>query len=173
VPKVQHKPIKRSELGFKRKEQKKPKRTLVWRIGLSGAPPESVWCTWEDRPQTLRLRVSEATLRYNSPDCPVCQAEQRSPAQRSTPTVGWHSEQCAQSQSSARRRSGQWTVTIWCTTGLSGGPSSQSSNGRNHQNPNDWVTWLAHWTVSGGAPDCPVRPSTVAQPQWMVWLLGL
>jgi hypothetical protein len=25
VPKVQHKPIKRSKLGFKRKEQKKPK----------------------------------------------------------------------------------------------------------------------------------------------------
>jgi hypothetical protein len=38
VPKVQHKPIKRSNLGFKRKEQKKPKRTLVWRTGLSGAP---------------------------------------------------------------------------------------------------------------------------------------
>jgi hypothetical protein len=37
VLKVQHKPIKRSELGFKRKEQKKPKRTLVWRTGLSGA----------------------------------------------------------------------------------------------------------------------------------------
>jgi hypothetical protein len=23
-------------------------------------------------------------------------------------------------------------------------------------NPNGWVTWLAHRTVSGGAPDCPV-----------------
>jgi hypothetical protein len=27
-------------------------------------------------------------------------------------------------------------------------------------NPNGWVTWLAHQTMSGGAPDCPVRPST-------------
>jgi hypothetical protein len=27
-------------------------------------------------------------------------------------------------------------------------------------NPNGWVTWLAHRTVFGGAPDCPVRPST-------------
>jgi hypothetical protein len=44
VPKVQHKQIKRSELGFKRKEQKKPKRTLVWRTGLSGVPLDSVWC---------------------------------------------------------------------------------------------------------------------------------
>jgi hypothetical protein len=28
--------------------------------------------------------------------------------------------------------------------------------------PNGLVTWLAHRTVSGGAPDCPVRPSTAA-----------
>jgi hypothetical protein len=72
VPKVQHKPIKRSELGFKRKEQKKPKRTLVWRTGLSGAPPDSVRCTRVDQLQTLHLRVFPGALRYNSPDCPVC-----------------------------------------------------------------------------------------------------
>jgi hypothetical protein len=28
--------------------------------------------------------------------------------------------------------------------------------------PNDRVTWLAHWTVSGGAPDYPVRHATAA-----------
>jgi hypothetical protein len=49
VLKVQHKPIKRSKLGFKRKEQKKPKRTLVWRTGLSGVPQDSVRCTRGDR----------------------------------------------------------------------------------------------------------------------------
>jgi hypothetical protein len=27
----------------------------------------------EDRPQTLQLQVSQAQLRYNSPDCPECQ----------------------------------------------------------------------------------------------------
>jgi hypothetical protein len=31
-------------------------------------------------------------------------------------------------------------------------------------NPNGWVTWLAHQTVSAGAPDCPMRPSTAAPP---------
>jgi hypothetical protein len=31
-------------------------------------------------------------------------------------------------------------------------------------NPNGWVTWLAHRTVSGGAPDCQVRPSTDSLP---------
>jgi hypothetical protein len=47
---------------------------------------------------------------------------------------------------------------------LSGDTRRQISNGRNRQNPNGWVTWLAHWTASGGAPDCPVRPSTAATP---------
>jgi hypothetical protein len=44
VLKVQHKPIKRSKLGYKRKEQKKPKRTLVWRTRLSGVSPDRVQC---------------------------------------------------------------------------------------------------------------------------------
>jgi hypothetical protein len=43
-------------------------------------------------------------------------------------------------------------------------PSCQSSNGRNRQNPNSWVTWLAHRIVSGGALDCPMHPSTGALP---------
>jgi hypothetical protein len=29
-------------------------------------------------------------------------------------------------------------------------------------NPNGWLTWLVHRTVSGGAPDCPVRHATAA-----------
>jgi hypothetical protein len=35
------------------------------------------------------------------------------------------------SQSRARRRIGQWTVTVRCTTGLSGDPDVRSSNGQN------------------------------------------
>jgi hypothetical protein len=58
VPKVQHKPIKRSKLGFKRKEQKKPKAALVWRIGLSGVPPDSVRCTREIKYELLSFRFS-------------------------------------------------------------------------------------------------------------------
>jgi hypothetical protein len=51
-------------------------------------------------------------------------------------------------------------VPVRCGTGLSGAPRCQSSNGRNRQNPNGWLAWLVHRTVSGGAPDCLVRPST-------------
>ncbi|KAL5659409.1 hypothetical protein ACJX0J_032572, partial [Zea mays] len=52
-------------LGFKRKEQKKPKRTLVWRTGQCPVPRAV-------RLQTYHLRVSEEALRYNSPNCPMC-----------------------------------------------------------------------------------------------------
>jgi hypothetical protein len=64
---------KRSKLGFKRKEQKKPKRTLVWRTGLSDVPLDSVRCTRAVRVWTCHLRVSEEPLHYNSPDSPVHQ----------------------------------------------------------------------------------------------------
>jgi hypothetical protein len=55
-------------------------------------------------------------------------------------------------------------MSVRCDNGLSDAPRSQSSNNRNRQNPNGWVTWLAHRTVSGGAPDCPVCPSTDSLP---------
>jgi hypothetical protein len=41
---------------------------------------------------------------------------------------------------------------------MSGAPRSQSSNG--------WVTWLAHWTVSGA-------PIDSSPPQRLFWWLGL
>jgi hypothetical protein len=129
---------------------------------------------------TLHLRVSQTPLRYNSLDCPVCHrtvwcaseakaSERNGRLQRSHAT--WTVRgQFAQSQSSARRRTGQWIVPIRYGIGLSGAPRSQSSNGRNRQNPNGWVTWLAHRTVSGGAPDNPVRPSTNSLPNG--WIGG-
>jgi hypothetical protein len=40
----------------------------------------------------------------------------------------------------------------------------KASNGQKLLTHNGWVTWLAHRTVSGGAPDCPLRPSTAATP---------
>jgi hypothetical protein len=122
------------------------------------------------RLQTCDLRVSEEPLRYNSPDCPVCHRTIRC---TSGATARQHNsclqrEQCAdssrRSQSSRQRRTGQCTVHVRRGTGLSGATRRQSSNGRNRQNPNGWVTWLAHRTLSGGAPDCQVRPLTAACP---------
>jgi hypothetical protein len=126
VLKIQHKQIKRSSYGSKRKEQKKSKRTLVWRTGLSGVPPDSVRCTRVDRLQTCHLWVLEAPLRYNSPDCPVCHrtvrctsgatASQRNGRlQRSTVK-----NSACRSQSSRQRRTEQCTVPVQCGTGLFG-----------------------------------------------------
>jgi hypothetical protein len=78
------------------------KSILVWHTGLSGAPPDSVQCTRGKRLQTLHLRVSEAALRYNSPECPVCQRSNGWEAQRSTPTVACKREQCADSSRRVR-----------------------------------------------------------------------
>jgi hypothetical protein len=128
VPKVQHKPIKRSKLGFKRKEQKKPKLTLVWRTGLSGGPPDSVRCTRVDRLQTLYLRVSPDALRYNSPDCPVCHRTVRCTKRSNS------------YQRNGRLRSPltelQFAVEV--RAGARGTPDSEQC-------------------LSGAAPDCPVH----------------
>jgi hypothetical protein len=74
-----------------------------------------------------------------APDCPVCQPR---PRQRSV----------------ARSKGDTWTSptvigphqTIWCATRASG------CNGRLRQTRKG----IAHCSLSGGAPDCPVRPRT-------------
>jgi hypothetical protein len=157
---------KKVKLGFKRKEQNKPKGALVWRTGLSGVPPDSVRCTRTVQLWTNHLRVSPAPLCYNSPDCPVHQAEQRLSSATVDCTVPW--QRYSTWQESEQKSEAHRTVNSACPvrhrTGLSGATRRQSSNGRLRLNPNGWVTWLAHWTVSGGAPDCRVRPSTAATP---------
>jgi hypothetical protein len=141
VPKVQLKANTKIKKGSIRKEQRKLKCSLVWRTGLSGVPPDSVWCNREDRLQTLHLRVSQVHLRYNSPDCPVCHRTVRCTggataiyAQRLT----LQSEQCK----SDVRADGQRG------TGLSGvGPDcpvpheDKASNGRPAPSPNGRMTW--------------------------------
>jgi hypothetical protein len=137
-------------------------------------PPDSVWCTRTVQLRTLHLRVSEAALRYNSPDCPVChrtvRCAKRSNGYSATVDCNGHLRtlQCAdnarRSQSSRQRRTGQCIVPVRCGTGLSGATRRQSSNGRPRPNPNGWVTWLAHRTVSGA-------PIDSSHPQRLFWWL--
>jgi hypothetical protein len=130
-------------------------------------PQDSVRCTRTVQSQTHHSRVSQGALRYNSPDCPVWQWSngyfvQRLPAKAEDQS--YSEEQSAQSQS---RPSGT-PDTEQCLSGAA--PDYpvpleyKASNDRQLPNPNGWVTWLAHRTVSGGALDCPVRPSTAATP---------
>jgi hypothetical protein len=90
----------------------------------------------------------------------VCQAKQRLLA----PTVdcNGYSEQCGlRAQSQSRRQKAYRTVNSDCPVHQQTvrWPSCQKLQ---RSKPNGLVTWLAHRTVSGGAPDCPVRHTTEA-----------
>jgi hypothetical protein len=101
VPKVHHKPIKRPRKGSNKESKRQPKGTLVWRTGLSGVPPDSVWCTRALDAQlatfgkirgrsaiihqTIRCAsgataTSRATVDYNRIQCATVRAEVRARA---------------------------------------------------------------------------------------------
>jgi hypothetical protein len=102
------------------------------------------------------------------PDCPVHQRSNDYPAQRST-AKAWtqsYSARTVRAEASAVVRGAPDSEQ--CLSGLA--PDcpvpleDKASNSQKLPNPNGWVTWLAHRTMSSGAPDCPVRPSTTACP---------
>jgi hypothetical protein len=140
VPKVQHKPIKSSRKGSNKKSKRQPKCTLVWRTGLSGVPTDSVRCTREIVSKLASFgnlgshsAIIHRTVRCNTGLFGV-PAEQRLLRANGCLQRNSESEKCAPARAEvragARRRTGQWTGPVRCTTGLTGGPTCQSSNGR-------------------------------------------
>jgi hypothetical protein len=108
-------------------------------------------------------------LRYNSPDCPV--------SQRSNGYFARNGRlqriKCAPARAEDRARAvAHQTVYRTC-------PVSHRTARRAHKTelqrsePNGQVTWLAHRTLSGGTPDCPVHHATAASTKRLVWWLGL
>jgi hypothetical protein len=159
---------KRLKIGFKNKGAKKP--SVPW-----SSAPDSVRCTRTVQSPNGHSRVSQGALRYNSSDCPVCHQTVRCTSGATAPSRNGQlqklenqmngEEQCVESEPPVRGA----PDTAQCLFGAA--PDCpvpleyKASNGHKLQNPNGWVTWLAHRTMSGGAPDCPVRPSIAAQPQ--------
>jgi hypothetical protein len=133
-------------------------------------PLDSVRCTTGQCPvhqgtrsSTRYLQENQRALRYNSLDCPVhtglsgVPAEQQLlRAQRSTATA-FNALQCTTESEHA-----QLTHQIVYRTC----PVHHQTAQRPHKselqrsNPHGLLTWLAHRTVSGGAPDCLVRHTT-------------
>jgi hypothetical protein len=111
--------------------------------------------------QTTQLWEFGRPLRYNSPDCPVHQEKQRFQAPtvvcNGTGTV--NSAHCAR-RSQSRHQKAHRTVNSDCPVHHRTIRWPHLSELQRSE-PNDLVTWLAHWTVSGGAPDCPVAHRTV------------
>jgi hypothetical protein len=77
---------------------------------------------------------------------------------------------CLRAQRTEQRQTAHRTVYRTC-------PVHHRKAQRPHQSelqwsePNGQLTWLAHRTVSGGAPDCPVRHATTAfqRPHFVGW----
>jgi glutaredoxin len=94
---------------------------------VSGAPPDSVRCTRVDQLELATFGFLEKPLRYNSPDCPVCQAEQRLLRQRSSAKVNseCYSAQTVDAEVRATPEGAPDSEQY-----LSGGPICQNSNGR-------------------------------------------
>jgi hypothetical protein len=118
----------------------------------------TVRCT----PDSVRCSRNEATL--NSPasgirsaiihrTCPVHTGLSGEPAEQRLLRANGHMQshlmraRARRSQARARRRTGHSTVHVRCATGHLGGPSSQSSNGRNP------TAWLRGWRT-GHCPVC-------------------
>jgi hypothetical protein len=78
VPKVHNKPIKRPKKDSNIESKCQPKCALVWRTGLSGVPPDSVWCTRDSNSKLLTFGNSRGhsaiihrTVRCSTGQCSV------------------------------------------------------------------------------------------------------
>jgi hypothetical protein len=134
VLKVQHKPIKRSKLGFKRKEQKKLNRTLVSHTRLSGVPPDSVRCTRGDRLQlfTFGFLGPCSAIIHRTVRCATGLSDVPPEQRLASATVDSNGhlqhEQCEDSSRRVRAAAEGAPDSEQC---LSGATRRQSSNGRN------------------------------------------
>jgi hypothetical protein len=88
-------------------------------------------------------------------------------AQRSTATA-FNVLQCA--QKSEHARVAHRTVYRTCPVHHRTAQWPHKSE-LQRSNPNGWLTWLAHRTMSGGAPDCLVRHATTVF-QWPFLVVG-
>jgi hypothetical protein len=179
VPKVQHKPIKSPRKGSNKRA--KVNRRLSWSGApdcpvrhrtLSGAPGRSTLNLPPSGFWNCLSAIIHRTVRCSTGLSSVPSGVTTTALTVDCKSVQWtmNSADCVRKvRAGARRRIGQWTVTVWCTTGLSDGPTCQSSNDQTLT-----VGWRG-WRTG----QCPVTHRTVwcarrqTAPQRPLWWLGL
>jgi hypothetical protein len=138
----------------------------VYHRTVSGAPEES----------GSELASFGFPLHYNSPDMSGAHRTVRF-ASGATTTSRQRSTATHLMRASARRRAEHARVahrTVYRTCLVHHRTARWAHKSElQRSEPNGLVTWLAHRTVSGGAPDCPVRHATTASTKRLVWWLGL
>jgi hypothetical protein len=165
VPKVHNKPIKRPRKSSNKKSKRQPECTLVWRIGLSGVPPDSVRCTREPNSElaTFGNSGSRSAIIHRTVRCSTglsgVPAEQRLLRANGRLRRAVNALQCAQKSEQSQKAHQAVYRTCLVHHRTVRWPRRQKLQ---RSNPNGRVTWLAHRTVSGGASDCPVRHTTAA-----------
>jgi hypothetical protein len=147
VPKVHNKPIKRSRKDSNIESNIQPKCALVWRTGLSGAPPDSVRCTRDSNSELLTFgnsgshsAIIHRTVRCSTGQCPVAHQTVRCGSRAtatSAHTVTCNDIQCA-------------TVRAEVRHAPEGAPDSLQD-------------------LSGAPPDCPVVQKTEAPTVRIQW----
>jgi hypothetical protein len=184
-------------MGLNKVNKGQPKCALVWRTGLSGVPPDSVRCTRELQAKfntfgnsQRRSAIIHRTVRCTTGQCPVLQrrAALNSPASGIRSAIihrtclvhtGLSGEPAEQRLLRAQRLTATHYARVAHRTVYNTCPVHHRTARRAHMSelqrsePNGLVMWLAHQTVSGGAPDCPVRHATAASTKRLVWWLGL
>jgi hypothetical protein len=176
VPKVHNKPIKRPKKDSNIESKSQPKCPLVWRTGLSGAPPDSVRCTRDSNSELLTFgnsgshsAIIHRTIRRSIRQCPVAHWTvwcTSGATTTSAPTVGCNRIKCA-------------TVRVEVRHAPEGAPDSlQDLSGAPPDCPVAQKTEAPTVRIQrlcdvAGAPDRPVRHATAAFTKRLVWWLGL
>jgi hypothetical protein len=134
---------------------------------LSGLAHRTVRCTREDRPQTLQLRVSQAQLRYNSPDCPVCHQSTRLSGAPAEQKLSARNSRLCKVNSAIQMSEQKVRGAPDCPVSH----EDKASNDRPAPSPNERMTW---WRTG----HCPVAHRTVRcahlqqpSPTATIWLV--
>jgi hypothetical protein len=135
---------------------------LVCHQTVSGAPSDSVRCTREPNSElaTFGNSGSRSAIIHRTVRC--ASGVTATKRQWSSATNNKCATVCACAcRSQDRRQKAHRTMNSDCPVHhrTVRWPSCQKLQ---RSEPNGRVTWLAHLTVSGGAPDCPVRHATAA-----------
>jgi hypothetical protein len=158
---------KKIKLGFKKKGAKKPKCALVWRTRLSGVPPDSVRCTrtYSCELATFGFLRSRSAIIHRTVRCTSGATAPSRNGRLQKPLTPWTVKNSGQSQSAEVRGAPDSEQCVSVAAPDYPVPlEDKASNGHLRQNPNDWVTWLAHRTVSGA-------PIDSSHPQQLFWWL--
>jgi hypothetical protein len=160
---------KKTEKGFKYRELKSAEV-------CPGLAHRTVRCTRDSNsePLTFGNSGSQSAIIHRTVRCSTglsgVLAEQRLLQRQRSPATAFNALQCA--QKSGTRQKAHRTVYRTCLVHYRTvqWPRRQKLQ---RSESNGLVTWKAHRTVSGGAPDCPVHHATAAFTKRLVWWLGL